>query len=147
MHTYTVFMPTIPSDVCNVFALRQAARYVSQLYERHLSAVGMTSSQFTLFNVLMQAPGVTMAKLAEMIVMDRTSLVRAVKPLMRDGYLVDKPVAPGSRQKGLWLTAAGRDRFEAAYPLWETAQREYEAMVGAERAAHLRNELIGITRP
>jgi hypothetical protein len=33
---------------CNCFAIRQAARYVSQLYERHLSGVGLTGAQFTL---------------------------------------------------------------------------------------------------
>lgn len=140
-------MPAIPLDACNVFALRQAARHVSQLYERYLSPIGMTSSQFTLFAVLAQAPGITMAKLAEVLVMDRTSLVRAIKPLMRDGYLADAPVAAGSRQMALWLTDAGREKFEAAYPLWEAAQREYEGQVGKKRAAQLRKDLMSVTRP
>ena len=139
-------MSSIPSESCNVFALRQATRYVSQLYERHLSPVGMTSSQFTLFAVLVQAPGVTMAKLAEIMVIDRTSLVRAIKPLMRDGYLVDAPVAPGSRQMALWLTDAGHEKYEAAYPLWEAAQREYEDLMGKKRAVALRKELMGIAK-
>ena len=139
-------MSSIPYGSCNVFALRQAARFVSQLYERHLSAVGMTSSQFTLFSVLDQAPGVTMARMAEITVMDRTSLVRAIKPLIRDGFLVDKPVSPGARQKGLWLTAAGKQKYAAAVPLWEAAQQEYEALVGKERAALLRTELMSITK-
>lgn len=139
-------MISIPYGSCNVFALRQAARFVSQLYERHLSEVGMTSSQFTLFSVLDQVPGVTMAKLAEITVMDRTSLVRAIKPLMRDGYLVDKPVTPGARQKGLWLTAAGKKKYADAYPHWDAAQREYEALVGKERATLLRTELMSITK-
>ncbi|MES2148894.1 MAG: MarR family winged helix-turn-helix transcriptional regulator [Pseudomonadota bacterium] len=137
-------IPSLPS--CNVFALRQATRFVSQLYERHLSPAGMTSSQFTLFSVLHQLPGVTMSKLAELLVMDRTSLVRAIQPLARDGYLANAPAAPGSRQQALSLTAAGRQKYLAALPLWEAAQNEYEQLLGEKAAARLRTELMRITQ-
>jgi hypothetical protein len=35
------------NDDC--FALRQAARHISKLYERHLSEVGITPTQFSIF--------------------------------------------------------------------------------------------------
>lgn len=33
-------------DECNLLAIRRAARYVTQLYERHLSAAGVTAAVF-----------------------------------------------------------------------------------------------------
>jgi len=57
-------MNSIPSlGSCNLFSLRQAARFVSQLYERHLAPVALTSSQFTILAMLEQWPGVTMSQM------------------------------------------------------------------------------------
>ncbi|MGA7817148.1 MarR family winged helix-turn-helix transcriptional regulator, partial [Caballeronia sp.] len=57
------------------FAIRQAARHISQLYERHLSEVGITPTQFSIVSALDTTPDMTMAELAEAMVMERTTLV------------------------------------------------------------------------
>src|SRR4051794_40064371 len=75
----------ISYDECNCFALRQAARRVTQIYERHLGAVGLTAAQFTILAKLARKPSLPMADLADAMVMERTTLVRAMKPLQRDG--------------------------------------------------------------
>ena len=80
------------NDDC--FALRQAARHISKLYERHLSEVGITPTQFSILRTLSRRPGLTMADLSRTLVMDRTTLVRALKPLLRRGFVA----APVERQ-------------------------------------------------
>ncbi|WP_250452821.1 MarR family winged helix-turn-helix transcriptional regulator [Caballeronia sp. ATUFL_M2_KS44] len=130
---------------CNCFAIRQAARYVSQLYERHMSVVGITSAQFTLIASIDRKPGVQMAELAESMVMDRTTLVRALKPLQRDGIVEMEQQSPNSRAVGLTLTAAGKAMLAQGVQQWRAAQAEFEAKVGEKRAKALRKSLFELT--
>src|SRR2546427_5068211 len=37
-----------PSTRCNCTALREAARYVTQLYDQHLASAGLRSTQFSI---------------------------------------------------------------------------------------------------
>ncbi|SAK98832.1 MarR family transcriptional regulator [Caballeronia calidae] len=130
---------------CNCFAIRQAARYVSQLYERHLNVVGITAAQFTIIAAIGRKPGVQMAELSESMVMDRTTLVRALKPLQRDGIVEAAQELASSRAVGLRLTASGRDTLAKASAQWRTAQAEFEAKFGEKRAKALRKSLFELT--
>lgn len=130
---------------CNCFAIRQAARYVSQLYERHMSVIGITSAQFTLIASIDRRPGVQMAELAESMVMDRTTLVRALKPLQRDGIVEMEQQSPNSRAVGLTLTEAGKVMLSQGVQQWRAAQAEFEAKVGEKRAKALRKSLFELT--
>jgi DNA-binding MarR family transcriptional regulator len=130
---------------CNCFAIRQAARYVSQMYERHLTEVGITAAQFTILASIGRRPGVQMAELADSMVMDRTTLVRALKPLQRDGLVEAAQESASSRAVGLRLTATGRDTLVKASAQWRAAQAEFEAKFGEKRAKALRQSLFELT--
>lgn len=134
----------ISPDECNCFALRQAARHVTQIYERHMSAVHLTAAQFTILSKLNRRPGWTMLELAESMVMDRTTLVRALKPLQRDGLIVTEAAPQDARTHVFNLSAAGRRKLDAAYLAWRAAQDEFEQGFGAERAKALRAELFSM---
>ncbi|WP_087669735.1 MarR family winged helix-turn-helix transcriptional regulator [Caballeronia humi] len=138
---------TTPSTYldCNCFAIRQAARYVSQLYERHLSEAGLTSAQFTLVAAIGRRPGVQMADLADAMVMDRTTLVRALKPLQRDGIVEAAPESSASRAVGLRLSASGKETLAQAVLRWQAAQAEFEEKFGQDRARELRKSLFALT--
>ena len=128
---------------CNCLALRQAARDLSRRYEAHLGPAGITITQFSILGFLRHQPAMGMAALADAMVMDRTSLLRALKPLQRDGLVVS--TAAGRRLE-LSLTAEGAAKLRAAAPLWRRAQAEFEAQFGASRAARLRDDLREITQ-
>ncbi|MYN09659.1 MarR family winged helix-turn-helix transcriptional regulator [Pseudoduganella aquatica] len=136
----------LDTPLCNCFALRQAARHVTSLYDRHLAPSGLATSQYSLLAHIRALPGIGMQQLSERMVMDRTSLVRAIKPLARDGYVLQAPDPENSRKLVFSLTAAGQAKFEEAHGYWAQAQAEYEAGVGAERAAALRAELRSLTQ-
>jgi DNA-binding MarR family transcriptional regulator len=142
-------MMTMTSDSspfdCHCFAIRQAARYVSQMYERHMSEIGLTSAQFTIIAAIGRKPGVLMAELADAMVMDRTTLVRALKPLQRDGFVEAAQESANSRAVGLHLTAAGKDIHAKAVVQWRAAQVEFEQKFGDKRAKALRKSLFELT--
>jgi DNA-binding MarR family transcriptional regulator len=133
-------------QLCNCFAIRQAARHVTRLYERHLADVGLTSAQFSILAVLDETGGMTMAELADVLVMDRTTLVRTMKPLQRDELLRSGAGPNDPRQLLFSLTPAGERKFKAALPLWMKAQEEFEDEVGARDAARIRKELLGLAK-
>jgi DNA-binding MarR family transcriptional regulator len=137
---------TLSMDACNNFAARQASRYITRLYERHLAAAHVTSTQFAILVLLNETPSMTMSELAQATVMDRTSLVRAIKPMQRDGWLKTEPAPNEPRKLVLWLTELGHGKVREAIPLWQKAQQEFEAQVGLERAAQWRHDFLEMTR-
>ncbi|WP_144109849.1 MarR family winged helix-turn-helix transcriptional regulator [Paraburkholderia sp. BCC1886] len=135
----------ISYDECNCFALRQAARHVTQIYERHLGGVGLTAAQFTILAKLARTPNLPILDLAEAMVMERTTLVRAMKPLQRDGLVTAESAEHDGRTFLFSLTEQGEAVFDQASVAWRAAQDEFEQMFGRGRAKSLRAELFSIT--
>ena len=131
---------------CNCFAARQAARHLTRLYERHLSGAGLTSAQFSILATVDEAQEMTMAELVDALVMDRTTLLRALKPLQREELVNTRPGTDDARQLVYALSAAGVRKLKQAFPLWAKAQSELEADVGAAAAARMRRELLALAK-
>jgi DNA-binding MarR family transcriptional regulator len=143
---YAAPMNLLPPESDDCFAVRQAARHISKLYERHLSEAGVTPTQFSIMNELVRRPGTTMIELADAMVMDRTSLVRALKPLLRDRLVAEAAEEHGKRRLRLALTDSGCAKLEEAAAHWRAAQASFEGSFGQQQAMDLRNELFRITR-
>ena len=137
--------PPVEPAICNCLALRQAARHVTQIYERHLGSVGLTAAQFTILAKLARTPNLPIAELADAMVMERTTLVRALKPLQRDGLVVSEASEHDGRTYLFSLSDAGKHLFEQAAAAWRDAQDEFEAKFGKTRAKALRSELFNLT--
>jgi DNA-binding MarR family transcriptional regulator len=136
----------VTREECNCFALRQAARFVTQLYERHLSPVGVTPAQFTILSRLVGKPDATAAELSDDLVMDRTTLVRALKPLQRDGLVLAAASEHDTRVFIYRLSASGLRRYDKAYALWQDAQAEFEQYMKRDKAKAMRTELFALTK-
>jgi len=131
-------------SLCNCFAARQAARFITKTYEHYLAQVQLTSTQFSVLVMLAEAPNLTMREMGDMLVMDRTSLVRALKPLQREEWVVSQPDAVDPRKKLFALSEQGQQKLAQASPLWLQAQQEFEAKIGKENADHLRDISLAI---
>ena len=127
-----------PLGDCTCLAVRQAARHVTQLYDRHLAPVGLRTTQFSILARLRKHGAMTINALAEEMVMDRTTLGRNILPLERDGLISVEQGRTDRRSKELRLTGAGLERLLAAYRGWNDAQSEFAAAFGGERTAGLR---------
>ncbi|EDT05450.1 MarR family winged helix-turn-helix transcriptional regulator [Burkholderia ambifaria] len=137
MHT-----TTLTDDDC--FAIRQAARRISQFYERYLSRAGVTPSQYSILALLRERPGLTMATLSAVLVIERTALLRALKPLI-GAALVTGRMEPRCRRQTFALTEHGEARIADAHVHWLAAQQAFEQRFGSTQAARLRDELFRIT--
>ncbi|WP_027782445.1 MULTISPECIES: MarR family winged helix-turn-helix transcriptional regulator [Burkholderia] len=133
---------TLNDDDC--FAVRQAARRISQFYERYLSRAGVTPSQYSILALLRDRPGLTMATLSNVLVLERTALLRALKPLV-GAALVTGRIEPPCRGQTFALTAHGETKIADAHVHWLAAQEAFERCFGSTQAARLRDELFRIT--
>jgi DNA-binding MarR family transcriptional regulator len=130
----------IDQTPCNCLALRQAARHISQIYDRHLAQSGLRSSQYSILSKLGRLGPLPIGKLAHTMVMERTALGRALGPLERDG-LVAIGVGPDARTRSVSLMPKGEATLKAAALRWRQAQKEFEAAFGADAARALRSSL------
>jgi DNA-binding MarR family transcriptional regulator len=141
-------MPTdapLKPEECNCLALRQAARHVTQFYDRYLTPLGVRTTQFSILAKLRRRGPLTINALAEEMVMDRTTLGRNVLPLQREGLIAIERGRTDRRSKELRLTDAGTATLGAAVKAWAAAQSRFDEVFGPGRASQLRGELRAVT--
>ena len=128
------------SDACACFNLRKSARLVTQMYDHKLRPAGVRATQFTLLVAIHANAPVAIQALSRIIVMDRTTLARNLKPLVRKGLVV---IMPGvdRRVRQAALTAEGRRVLSRALPLWEEAQAEFTRKLGPSNRDTMLNVL------
>lgn len=127
-------------DACACFSFAKAARSVTQLFNATLQPSGLRSTQFVALAVIHAEEPVGMARLAQAIVVDRSTLTRNLKPLQVAGLVaVTRP--KGRRGNVVRLTAKGRRRLTEAVPLWEKAQTEFVNNIGPARWRTLKKDL------
>ena len=132
--------PSLDQTECNCLAIRQAARHVSQFYDGHLAPEGLKTTQYSILAKLNRLGPLSINELAKSMVMDRTTLGRAIRPLERDKLLTIGAGDDG-RTRSLKLTPAGQTRLKAAAAKWREAQKEFELAFGVPDAAKLRSVL------
>lgn len=120
--------PFEPSLACLCSALRKSTRAVSRLYEEAMDGTGMTIMQFSLLRHLARYGNLPLSRLAELLVMDRTTLYRSLTPLIRQGWVaIDEGKG---RSKIAALTSAGQEAMDHATPAWTRAQRSMVERMG-----------------
>ena len=107
---------------CAYGNVRMIARSVGSLYDETLRPVDLRAAQLSLLWAILATEPVEMVRLGAMTLTDQTTLSRTIANLRRAG-LIDVRRGEDGRMKMLSLSAHGRERFAAAMPYWEEAQR------------------------
>ncbi|MFQ5776073.1 MAG: MarR family winged helix-turn-helix transcriptional regulator [Kiloniellaceae bacterium] len=119
-------------SACTCANLRKAARVVTQVYDAALQPTGLKATQFTVLAMLSKRGDLPLTRLAEALVMDRTTLTRNLKPLVGKGFVrIDQD--EDQRVRRISLTGAGKDIFDEALPLWRKAQSRLVESLGRKR--------------
>ena len=115
---------------CTCMRLRKATRRVSQIYDRYLERTGLTITQFGLLANLTDTTVITIGALAEKLTMDPTTLTRNLRPLIRQGLVRLESDRRDRRVRCVSLSAAGRQAFDEARPMWREAQNHINSAIG-----------------
>ena len=128
---------------CPALRVRQASRVLAKLYDDELAPFGLHSSQLPVLAAvaLFGDSGATMSKLAQAILMDRTTLTRSIRPLERAGLLRVARSPDDARRKIVVITRSGERTIQAIFPVWERVLRQIKKSLGAEMLTELHARL------
>ncbi len=127
-------------SVCNCTNMRRASRALTQLYDKLLEPSGLKVTQYSLLNHLKRLGPLTMNELSRAIRLERTTLVRKLKPLEKMG-LVGMSAEENSQARLVHLTERGQAFLAAAAPYWAQAQQVVEELFTPEELAVFKKAL------
>lgn len=136
-----------PVDLpCACTTVRKAARAISRVYDDALAGAGMNVGQLAILRAIGRADpaGVALGSLAATLVMDNTSLYRALAPLERAGWVEITPSGTG-RAKRVRHTDAGRAATAAAAAAWQAVQSRIVTAFGVARWADVQAAIADLT--
>ena len=106
-----------------------------------MAVIGITVNQYSLLSDLGHFPHCSVSELAEYAGLERTTVVRALKPLTAKGFVKDL-ADEGERKKDLCLTAEGEEIVKKGRTIWHQEQEEIERRLGKAGVSKLQ-ELLG----
>src|SRR5438874_1894102 len=125
---------------CVCFNLRWVTRAVTQFFDAELRRHGIRPTQTPILAALRAKPSWSMVELSDWLGMERTTLVRNLRPLQRDGLV---RVGGGGRGRlvELAITTKGRKQIEKVAPAWKSAQRAAVKTLGEKRWSAILSDL------
>jgi DNA-binding MarR family transcriptional regulator len=130
---------------CTCFNVRRTSRAITQFFDAEAGRHGIRPTQTPILGALQAKDGWGMAELSEWLGMERTTLVRNLRPLQRDGLVRAKGGGRGGHVE-LKITAKGRAALAKMLPAWRSAQDKVVAILGKERWSTIINDLEGVAR-
>ncbi len=123
--------------------IRRTDRVLTQFYDEILAPSGLSAPQFGLLAILAQVAPITIHRLAEHMDIDRTTLTRNLKLLIKQ-HLVQSLEGEDRRMRRMLLTQEGEQALRRAWPLWQEAQARIECGLGRQRFDALLTELSAV---
>ncbi len=129
---------------CACGNIRRTDRVLTQFYDEILAPSGLYVTQFTTLATLAEAAApISINHLAELLVMDRTTLTRNLELLTKQ-HLVRIEEGQDRRMRLVFLTQEGEQALRRAWPLWQEAQARIERSLGRERFEGLLADLSAV---
>ena len=117
---------------CACTTVRLASRAITQLYDSALAPSGLRVTQFVVLVGVLRGAGMTLNRLAKTLGMERSTLPRNLRPLIRR-RLVEVMSGPDKRAKVIRLTKAGERQVARMIPHWERAQARVLRDIGIRK--------------
>src|SRR5262249_44029505 len=124
------------SAACISSRVRQLSRIIPRVYDDAMRPLGITVSQFTLLTQIAQQDGITAVDIGHTLDIEKSTLSRNLKRLLKDGHITMDPPA-GRRGRGLHLTPKGAQVIQLGYPVWREAQSRTINVMGPESRSTL----------
>src|SRR6201996_244648 len=128
---------------CTCFTVRRISRAITQFFDAEVGRHGVRPTQTPILGALQAKNGWDMAELSEWLGMERTTLLRNLRPLQRDGLVRVKGSGRGGHVE-LEITEKGRKTLAKMRPAWCSAQDKVVAILGKERWSAIINDLQSV---
>jgi DNA-binding MarR family transcriptional regulator len=113
---------------------------LGRYYDSDISPAGVNITQLAVLRCIARRSGEPLVRVAEEMEMDRTSLYRAIAPMIREGWLIFAD-SSNARFRNAKVTPKGRKLMTDANKRWEGVQRKVIGKFGQENYEVLLAEL------
>jgi DNA-binding MarR family transcriptional regulator len=133
---------SLPKDEtqCACTTVKKLSRVLGRVYDRGVAPAGLNITQQAVLRCIARRTGEPLVRVAEELEMDRTSLYRALNPMIRDGWITTMD-GKGSRYRTAKLTRAGRLVLSDANARWTELQDDVISRFGKKSYERLLGEL------
>ena len=128
-------------DTCLCLHVQRTARALSRGFDEAFRPLRLTSGQFSLLVSLNRPEPASMSSVASLLLVDRTTLTAALKPLERRGLVKVVVDEKDRRSRLMKLNAKGRALLSRAVPVWEKTHIALEMRLAGADPRRLRNDL------
>jgi len=125
---------------CLFKKIRTVSRYMTNAYGKSHKELGITPIQFTMLTAIQILKESNVNKLSSVLTIDRTTLNRNLKPLLREA-LVSIDESEDKREKVIKITPKGAAIYKEGYEKWKEAQERFKETIGEELYAQLHDVL------
>jgi DNA-binding MarR family transcriptional regulator len=125
---------------CTCFNVRRAGRLITQFFDAEIRRFGLRPTQTPILGALQAKNNWGMAELSQWLGMERTTLLRNLRPLQRDGLVRIKRADRGGHVE-VEITKKGRAGLAEIHPAWRSAQKKVVAILGEERWSSIIRDL------
>lgn len=133
-------------DCCLCLHVQRAARALARRFDEALRARNLTNGQFSLLMSVNRPAPPSMAAVASLLAVDRTTLTAALKPLERRGLVTVTIDAADRRSRLIALTSKGMRLLARAVPIWRRTHKEIESLLPDKDPNRLRSNLRVLSR-
>ena len=121
---------------CTCLNMRRASNAITDMYDTYLKPSGLSISQFSILKHISLMAPVSVSEESAVMRLDRTTLVRNLRPLEERGLIQDI-AEKGTRNRQLALTDKGKESYQQAEMLWQQAQMAMDNFLGEEEVGKL----------
>jgi len=106
---------------CFCTTVKKLSRLLARKYDDVLASSGINVTQLAVMRCISRRQGEALARVADELEMDRTSLYRAIAPMVRDGWL-DMADGTDARSRTATITRKGAQVLAKAGKSWDRIQ-------------------------
>jgi DNA-binding MarR family transcriptional regulator len=125
---------------CLFAKTRTVSRYITNLYTQALKEVNMTPVQYSMLTAIQVLKESNINDLSTALKMDRTTINRNLKPLIREG-LVFMNESSDKRERLISISNEGKELYKKGYENWQQAQCDFQHILGEEKRDEM-NKLL-----
>ncbi|MDH6603297.1 DNA-binding MarR family transcriptional regulator [Bacilli bacterium PM5-9] len=114
---------------CFCINLRRASTAITKKYDNALAKYDVTTNQFSIINNIKQLEKCNVIELATRMGLERTTLLRNIKPLIKKEYILETK----ENNKAMFsLTSSGKELYNSAHYEWDKIQYEINDKLGSK---------------
>ncbi|MFY9072502.1 MarR family winged helix-turn-helix transcriptional regulator [Aliarcobacter butzleri] len=115
-------------SICHCTNMRQISRKITNIYDEFLKPSNLNVTQYSLLSNLKRVQPIKMNDFSNVVKLDRTTLVRNLKPLINLSLIEIKSIDKSKAQL-LELSQKGIELQNEGYKYWQKAQEYIEQTI------------------